>query len=83
MDILGEIYVWGGDRQRARDLMLIFGLIDRMHQFVMESNVCWYGYVLRREDGHVLRRALDFEVDGHRKNLGQGGHGGSRLRKNV
>ena len=23
--------------------------------------------VLRREDGHVLRRALDFEVEGHRK----------------
>ena len=23
------------------------------------SSVCWYGRVLRREDGHVLRRALD------------------------
>ena len=23
---------------------------------------------LRREDGHVLRRALDFEVEGERKN---------------
>ena len=24
--------------------------------------------MLKREDGHVLRRALDFEVDGQRKN---------------
>ena len=26
----------------------------------------WYGHVLRREVGHVLRRALDFEVEGQR-----------------
>ena len=29
--------------------------------------VCWYGHVLMREDGHVLRRALDFEVESQRK----------------
>ena len=30
---------------------------------------CGFGsiQVLRREDGHVLRRALDFEVEGKRK----------------
>ena len=28
-----------------------------------------------RENGHVLRRALDFEVEGQRKRGGQGGHG--------
>ena len=28
---------------------------------------CWYGHVLRREDGHVLRRALDLEVEDQRK----------------
>ena len=33
----------------------------------MGNSVCWYGHVLRREDGHVLRRALDFEIDGQRK----------------
>ena len=26
-----------------------------------------YGHVLMREDGHVFRRALDFEVEGLRK----------------
>ena len=33
----------------------------------MANSVRWYGDVLRREDGHVLRRALDFEVNGQRK----------------
>ena len=31
------------------------------------SNVHWYDHVLRREDGNVLRLALDFEVEGQRK----------------
>ena len=29
----------------------------------MANSVHLYGLVLRREDGHVLRRALDFEVE--------------------
>ena len=33
----------------------------------MASSVHWHGHVLRREDGHVLRRALDFEVESQRK----------------
>ena len=33
----------------------------------MANSVCLYGHVLRREDGHVLRRALVFEVEGQRK----------------
>ena len=33
----------------------------------MASSVCWYGHVLMRENGHVLKRALDFEVDSQRK----------------
>ena len=28
----------------------------------MASGVRWYGHVLRRNNGDVLRRALDFEV---------------------
>ena len=40
------------------------GIID---QLAMTNSVRWYGHVLRREDGHVLRRALDFKVDGQRK----------------
>ena len=33
----------------------------------METSVCWYGHVLRREDGHVLRMAFELEVLGQRK----------------
>ena len=33
----------------------------------MANGVRWYGHVLRREDGHVLRRALHFEIEGQRK----------------
>ena len=31
------------------------------------NSVHWYCHVLRREDGHVLRRSLDFQVLGQRK----------------
>ena len=36
-------------------------LIDEL---AMVRNVCLYGNVLRREDGHVLRRALEIEAMG-------------------
>ena len=43
------------------------GLNVTIDQLAMSSSVCWYGHVLRREDGLVLRRALNFEVEGQRK----------------
>ena len=33
------------------------------------NGVTWYGHVLRRDDGHILRKALEFEVRGKRKPL--------------
>ena len=33
----------------------------------MAYSVRWYGLVLRLEDDHVLRRVLDFEVEGQRR----------------
>ena len=33
----------------------------------MANSVRWYDHVLRREDGDVLRKALDFEVESQRK----------------
>ena len=49
------------------DLMFMLGLSETMDQLAMVNSVCRYGNVLMREDGHVLRKALDFEVDGQRK----------------
>ena len=67
-------------RNRSSDLMLN----ETIDQLAMANSVCWYGHVLRREDGHVLRRALDFEVEGQRKKWRlKTGHGKGRLRKKV
>ena len=53
--------------QRSTDLMFMLGLSEATDRLSMANSVCWYGDVLRREDGHVLRRVLDFVVEGHRK----------------
>ena len=45
----------------------MLGFCETMDQLAMANRVRWYGHVLRREDGHILRRVLDFEVDGQRK----------------
>ena len=33
----------------------------------MANSVRWYGRVMRSKDAHVLRRALDIDVEGQRK----------------
>ena len=55
------------DRKRSMDLMFMLGLKETADQLAMANIVHWYGHVLRREDGHVLGRSLDFEVEGQRK----------------
>ena len=55
------------DRKRYIYLMFMLGLKETMDQLAMENSVHWYGHVLRRENCHVLRRALDLEVEGLRK----------------
>ena len=58
---------YSSKKKRSMDLMLMQGLNETIDQLVMANSVCWYGNVLRTEDGHVLRRALDFKVEGQRK----------------
>ena len=41
----------------SKKFMLILGLGETIDQLAMTSSVCWYGHVLRSEDGHVLSRA--------------------------
>ena len=36
-------------------------------QMAKANGVRWYGHVLRRDDGYVLRKALESEVKGKRK----------------
>ena len=47
--------------------MFMLGLSETIDQLVMANSVHWYGQVLRRDNDHVLRRALYSEVDGQRK----------------
>ena len=54
-------------RKRSMGFMFILGLNETMDQLAMANSVRWYGHVLRREDGHVLRMELYFEVVGQRK----------------
>ena len=49
------------EKKRTEDLMEMLGLKEKA------NGVRWYGHVLRRDDGHVLRKALEFEVKGKRK----------------
>ena len=58
-------------RKRSTNLMLILGLNETIDQLVMASCFHCYGHVLRRVDGHVLRRALDFNCEGQRKKCRQ------------
>ena len=55
------------DRKRSMDLMLLLGLNVTIDQLAVANSVHWYCHVLMRGNGHVLRRALDIEVEGQRK----------------
>ena len=55
------------DIKRSTDLMFMLGFNETMDQLIMANSVHWYGHVLRREDGHVLRMALYFKVEGQHK----------------
>ena len=56
-----------GEKEDSQDLMEMFTLKETVVQKVKANGVRWYGHVLRREDGHVLRKAVEFEVKGKRK----------------
>ena len=43
------------------------GLKETVVQMAKANGVRWYKHVLRRDDGHVLRKALEFDVKGNGK----------------
>lgn len=55
------------EKKRTEELMEMLGLEETLGQMAKANGVRWYGHVLRRHEGHVLRRALEFEVVGPRK----------------
>ena len=55
------------EKKRTEDLMELLGLKETDVQMAKANGLSWYGHVLRGDDGHVLRKALEFEVRGKRK----------------
>ena len=55
------------EKKITEDLMEMLGLKETAVQMAKGNGVRWYGYVLRRDDEHVLRKALEFYVRGKRK----------------
>ena len=49
--------------------MELLGLKKTVVQVAKENGVRRYGHLLKRDDGHVLRKVLEFEVKGKRKML--------------
>ena len=54
------------EKKRTEDLEML-GLKESAVQMAKANVVRWYGHALRRDDGHALRKALEFEVRGKRK----------------
>ena len=55
------------EKKRTEDLMEMLGLKETGVQIAKAKGVRWYRHLLRRDDGHVLRKALELEVRGKRK----------------
>ena len=55
------------DKKKTKDLMNMLGLEETVDQLAKANGVRWYGHVLRRDDDDILRKALEFEVNGPRK----------------
>ena len=55
------------EKKRTEDLMETLGLKDTEVQMAKANGQRWYGHVLRRDDGHVMRKGLEFEVRSKRK----------------
>ena len=55
-----------GVMKRSQELISLLGLKDTLDGLARASRVGWYGHVLTRDNGDVLRRALDFEEAGRR-----------------
>ena len=55
------------EKKRTEDLIEMLGLKETVVQMAKVSGMRWYRHVFRRDDGYVLRKALEFEVKGKRK----------------
>ena len=62
--------------------MMMLELNEAIDHLVKADTMHLHGQVLRKEDGHVLWRALELEVEGQTSKLRRKRHGRGMLRKN-
>ena len=55
------------EKKRTKDLMEMLGLKETVVQMAKTNGVRWYVHILRRDDRHILRKALESEVKGKGK----------------
>ena len=55
------------EKRRTENLMKMLGLKEAVVQMAKANGVRCYRHVLRRDDGHVLRKVMEYEVRGKRK----------------
>ena len=55
------------EKKRTENLMEMLRLKETVVQKAKANGVRWYGHVLRRDNGHFLKKAFEFEVKGKRK----------------
>ena len=55
------------EKKRTEDPMEMLILKETVVQLAKANGLRGYGHVVRRDDGDVLRRVLEFEVKGKRK----------------
>ena len=55
------------EKKRTENLMEMLELKETVVRMGKANGVRCYGHVLRRDEGHVLRKVLEFEVKGKRK----------------
>ena len=54
------------DENNDKELMEMLGLKETFDKMAMVNGLLWYGHVVRRDDGNVLKKALMLEVNAQR-----------------
>ena len=48
----------------TKDLMQKLNMNEALNHLAIASSVCLFGLLLRNEDGHIMTRSLELEVEG-------------------
>ena len=71
------------EKKRTGDLTEMLGLKETLVQMAKANRVRCYGHVLRRDDGHVLRKVLEFEVKERGSEDNRGRYGKCKWRRRA